>query len=334
MGNSSLSTKIWRFFSQASTKTGSFIWGWYMLLDFLRPHMNVADNEVFSVYPGKTNNPGDLIKGRTFRKLNVTRKITIKDVPSLLKMALNMQTFALGLRCIRQRRGSPMGSPLSPALCLMVVSISEQIWSINFKQSLTNHHLFTRHIRYVDNCQIFGDRRLRDLTPYEVLLDEGYGKPIVLETEPDHGQEFLGFMLETQPLELIHCGPANISQVLSPFSASPPKVLLSGFRFRCHIVIKGAFPAHRVQQGLDQLIDLYTLAGFSCEELLHLSSTSASSSEGKAVAAAAMNMFLIMFSCWFCLTLAFALATPFLPGTPVTIWSQHMAKFISIWPVP
>ena len=71
-----------------------FIGAWYMLLDFLRPHMSVADNEVFSVYPGKSNKPRDLFKGRTFRRLNVARKIVIKDVPSLLKTALNMQTFA------------------------------------------------------------------------------------------------------------------------------------------------------------------------------------------------------------------------------------------------
>ena len=191
--------------------------------------------------------------------------------PDLLKSALNVQTFALGPKCIRQCRGSPMGSPLSPALCLMAVSISEQIWSINFKQILSNHHLFIRHIRYVDNRLIFGDSRLRDLPPYEVLLDEGfYGKPIILETEPD--QEFLGFMLETKPLELIYQGPTNISQVLSPFSASPPQVLLSGFRSRCHIVVKGAFPDFRVRQGLDQLIHLYTLAGFPNEELHTISS--------------------------------------------------------------
>ena len=242
-----------------------------MLLDFLRPHMDVSDNEAFSVYPGKTNNPGDIIKGPTFRRLNVTRKIVIKDVPDLLKSALNMQKFALGQKCIRQCRGSPMGSPLSPALCLMVVSISEQIWSISFKQILSNHHLFIRHIRYVGNRLIFGDSRLRGLPPYEVLLDEGfYGKPIILETEPD--QEFLGFMLETKPLELIYQGPTNISQVLLPFSASPPKVLLSGFRSRCHIVVKGAFPDFRVRQALDQLIHLYTLAGFPNEELHTISS--------------------------------------------------------------
>ena len=146
----------------------------------------------------------------------------------------------LGQRCIRQRRGSPMGSPLSPALCLMVVSISEQIWSINFKQILSNHHPFIKHIRYVDNQLIFGDARLQQLPPYEVLLDEGfYGTPIILETQPD--QEFLGFMLETKPLELIYHGPTNISQVLSPYPASPPKVLLSGFRSRCHIVDQGCF---------------------------------------------------------------------------------------------
>ena len=30
-----------------------FIGAWFMLLDFLRPNMDVSDNEVFSVYPGK-----------------------------------------------------------------------------------------------------------------------------------------------------------------------------------------------------------------------------------------------------------------------------------------
>ena len=247
-----------------------FIRSWFMLLDFLRPKMNVYDDEVFSVYPGKSNNPGDIIKGRTFRRLNVTRKIIIKHVPDLIRSALDMQTFALGKRCVRQRRGSPMGSPLSPALCLMVVSISEQIWSNTFRHIISNHHLFIRHIRYVDNRLIFGDKRLTEMAPYEVLLDDGfYGKPIILETEPD--QEFLGFMIETKPLEVIYQGPTNISQVLSPFSASPPAVLLSGFRSRCHIVIKGAFPASRVQQGLTQLIHLYSRAGFPKEELQTIS---------------------------------------------------------------
>ena len=66
--------------------------------------MDVSGKEVFSVYPGRSNNPGDLIKGRTFRRLNVTRHIIIKDVPELLTTALNVQTFRLGQRWVRQLR--------------------------------------------------------------------------------------------------------------------------------------------------------------------------------------------------------------------------------------
>ena len=44
-------------------------------------------------------------------------------------------------------------------------------------------------------------------------------------------------------------------------------MLLSGFRSRCDIVTKGAFPTHRVHQGLEQLIQLYCLAGFDRDEL-------------------------------------------------------------------
>eukprot|EP00435_Cladocopium_sp_Y103_P013413 s3879_g3.t1 len=271
-----------------------FIGAWFMLLDFLRPKMNVND-EVFSVYPGKSNKPGDVIKGRTFRRLNVTRKIVIGDVPSLLTTALDMQTFALGGRCIKQRRGSPMGSPLSPAMCLMVVSIGEEIWFHNFKEILSNHHLFVRHIRYVDNRLLLGDPGLVDLPPYETLLDDGfYGRPILLETEPD--QEFLGFMIATELFELIYCGPRDTSQVWSRFSASPPKVLLSGFRSRCHIVAKGAHPLHRVHAGIQQLIDLYTLAGFEATDLQRISSQILTSTQLRKLGPADMLTVLTVFT--------------------------------------
>ena len=125
MAISSCSTRTWPFFSLASTKLGFWVRGICSSTSFVLTWMLVTTKS----YPGKSNNPGGLIKGRTFRRLNVTRKIVIKDVPSLIKTALDMETFALGPRCVRQRRGSPMGSPLSPALCLMVVSIREQIWS-------------------------------------------------------------------------------------------------------------------------------------------------------------------------------------------------------------
>ena len=69
-----------------------FIGEWYMLLDFLRPHMSVGDNVKFSrsIQENPTVSPGDLVKGCRFRRLNVTRKIVIKDVPSLLTVALDI----------------------------------------------------------------------------------------------------------------------------------------------------------------------------------------------------------------------------------------------------
>ena len=235
-----------------------------MLLDFLRPKMDVSDDEVFSVYPGKSNNPGDIIKGRTFRRLNVTRKITIKDVPGLLTTALNMQTFALGQRYIRQCRGSPMGSPLSPALCLMVVSISEQRWSINFKQILSKHHLFIKHIRYVHNRLIS-----------ETLDFSSFPHTKSFSTKASMENPSSSKLNQTKNFSLKpnlwNSSTRDISQVLSPYCASPPKVLLSGFRSRCHIAVKGAFPEFRVRQGLDQLIHLYILAGFPNEELQTIS---------------------------------------------------------------
>ena len=65
------------------------------------------------------------------------------------------------------------------------VSISEQIWPINFKGFINNRGLFFRQIRYVDNRMIFGDRRLKDLPLMKCLSTNASGRPIVLETEPD-----------------------------------------------------------------------------------------------------------------------------------------------------
>ena len=92
-----------------------------------------------------------------------------------------------------------------------------------------------------------------------------YKSPIVLETEPD--QEFLGFQMELNPFEMIYQNPKDMSQVLSPMSASPPAVLLSGFASRCSIVHKGAFPQHQVDKGLAQLKDLCLKAGIDSRNL-------------------------------------------------------------------
>ena len=228
--------------------------------------MSTGEDEYFSISPVKRNNPGDIIKGRTFRQLNVNRLLRIGDIPSLIVAALQMQHVQLGSRVYTQVQGSPMGSPLSPALCLMVVSVYEQIWSHTHRESITNLHLHALFLRYVDNRLVIIPTSTTDIPAYQILTDaDFYKSPIILEDEPD--QEFLGFQLELDPFEMIYQSPRDLSQVLSSWSASPPVVLLSGFASRCSIVQKGAFPQIQIERGLHQLRALYLRAGFKAEDL-------------------------------------------------------------------
>ena len=62
-----------------------------------------------------------------------------------------MTQFSIGTCVFEQIRGSPMCSPLSPALCLMVVALSEEVWHRTFESTLTTMNLTSRLLRYVDN---------------------------------------------------------------------------------------------------------------------------------------------------------------------------------------
>ena len=56
------------------------------------------------------------------------QEIFIRDIERIILMSLKMTQFSIGASVYEQIRGSPMGSPLSPALCIMVVALSEEIW--------------------------------------------------------------------------------------------------------------------------------------------------------------------------------------------------------------
>ena len=81
---------------------------------------------------------GDLVKGRTCRTLNVIRKIIIRDIESTFRMmhAPRDDPVLIGTAVFEQVRGSPMGSPLTPALCLMVVALSEEVWFRTYQSFL------------------------------------------------------------------------------------------------------------------------------------------------------------------------------------------------------
>ena len=128
-----------------------------------------------------------------------------------------------------------MGSPLSPALCMMVVALSEEIWYRTYQTTLTTMDLSARLLRYVDN-------RL-------CLADPSWDYDICFEFEP--------FALRYSP-------PRDFNQVMAPFSASPLAVQLSGFVSRIFLVAKCAHPVQERTRGFAALHRLYRAAGF-CE---------------------------------------------------------------------
>ena len=247
-----------------SIDTDRFIASWRLTLQFLSTLMSTDPDEIISVKATPGNTTGDVVKGRTCRTLNVTRKIfIICDIERIILMSLKMTQFSIGTSVFEQIRGSPMGSPLSPALCMMVVALSEEIWYRTYSTTLTTMDLTARLLRYVDNRLCLSDPSW----DYEIcfanfLHPEFYGHPIILETEP--GQEFLGFCIEFEPFALRYSPPRDFNQVMAPFSASPLAVQLSGFVSRLFLVAKCAHPAQERTRGFAALHRLYRAAGF-CE---------------------------------------------------------------------
>ena len=250
-----------------SIDTDRFIDSWRLTLKFLSSTMSTNPDEIISVKATPTNTTGDVVKGRTCRTLNLTRKIFIRDIERIILMSLKMTQFSIGDSVYAQIRGSPMGSPLSPALCMMVVALSEEIWYQTYASTLATMNLSSRLLRYVDNRLCLADPSW----DYEIcfanfLHPEFYGKPIILETEPD--QEFLGFCIEFEPFALRYSPPRDFNQVMAPFSASPLTVQLSGFVSRLFLVAKCAHPQSEQARGFAALHRLYRKAGFSETDLM------------------------------------------------------------------
>ena len=183
--------------------------------------MSTGPDEIISVKATSGNATGDAVKGRTCRTLNVTRKIFIRDIERIILMSLKMTQFSIGTSVYEQIRGSPMGSPLSPALCMMVVALSEEIWYRTYQTTLSTLDLSARLLRYVDNRLCLADPSWDyDICFANFLRPEFYGHPIILETEPD--QEFLGFCIEFEPFALRYSPLARLQPGHGPILGITP----------------------------------------------------------------------------------------------------------------
>ena len=69
-----------------SIDTQRFVDSWHLMLQYLASTMSTPPDEIISVKPSTGNHAGDVVKGRTCRTLNVTRKIYIRDVEPIIAM--------------------------------------------------------------------------------------------------------------------------------------------------------------------------------------------------------------------------------------------------------
>ena len=175
--------------------------------------MSTQSDEILSVKPSQ---------GRACRTLNVTRKIIIRDIEPIIRMSLEMTQFSIGPAVFEQIRGSPMGSPLSPALlpdsgCALGRSPVQNIQT--FLASIPSIcPIDSTLCRYVDNRLCLVDPTwLSEPCIANFLHHDFYSWLIILETD----QEFLDFLIEFEPFALRYSPPRDFNHVMAPFPASP-----------------------------------------------------------------------------------------------------------------
>ena len=67
------------------------------------------------------------------------RFLHLRHFPSMITAILALNYFRVGKNVIKQKRGGPMGSPASPALCSMVIAVREQGWTSTYRQLIHSH---------------------------------------------------------------------------------------------------------------------------------------------------------------------------------------------------
>ena len=106
-----------------------FLAAWRLLLTWYRQRQPHSTTTHLTVDTLDTSSTTRVYNGRRRRHKPAQRTLWLDDIPEIIQATLDMQIFSVGFRSFRQTRGAPMGSPASPALCLMVIAVAEQIWA-------------------------------------------------------------------------------------------------------------------------------------------------------------------------------------------------------------
>ena len=151
--------------------------------------------------------------------------------------------FGVRTKAVRQCRGSPIRSPLSPALCGTVIASLESVWTRTFRVSGVRFHAC--FLRYVDNRLLFAPQSILKLPWVQLLLSkESNGQAMILEDEQKH--DFLVFQIDFRQGFIKFNRAIQDSDLLDPLSAAPKTTLLSGLLSRAFLIKKCGYPSSQM----------------------------------------------------------------------------------------
>ena len=245
------------FFTSVSRE--QFFAAWKLLLSWYHHKQGAKHDTTFTVDLRETQQVLCIFRGVRRRRAKQQVSLQLADVPDIINHALNMTIFGVHTRAIRQIRGSPMGSPLSPALCSMVIASLESVWKRTFQLSVRNMDLHT-FLRYVDNRLLFAPESFLKLPCMQLLQRmDFYGQAIILEDEEEY--DFLGFHIDYPQGRIRYCRSLQDADLLHPLSAAPSSILLSGLLSRAFVIKKCGYPTAQVERDLHFLWDLANKRG-------------------------------------------------------------------------
>ena len=151
-----------------------FLAAWRLLFTWYRQRQPHSANTHLTVDTLDTSSTTRVHNGRRRRHKPAQRTLWLDDIPEIIQATLDMQIFSVGFRSFRQTRGAPMGSPASPALCLMVIAVAEQIWANTHPTSGPRSFEDTLLLRYVDNRLVVATPRWLSTPAAHIFCDEHF----------------------------------------------------------------------------------------------------------------------------------------------------------------
>ena len=131
-------------------------------LGFYRQRRGIQPRASFTIDLKERAQQLRIFRGK--RRGRATRQVRIwtGDVPAIILHALALQAH-----------GSPMGSPLSPALCGMVIA-AQEIWRRTFSVTCSSMSRNLLSLRYVDNRLWISERRSEQLPGVRLFLNSRF----------------------------------------------------------------------------------------------------------------------------------------------------------------